>query len=238
MRVELIELLRCPSPHETSPLVTVAERREGEHLLNATLGCVVCGASYLLRVGVLDLSTAGTVRETNPATVTQTSELAHADDPHDAESDVDSSPDSSADDEAEAMRVAALLNIGDATSRALLCGRRLHVARAIEALTSAQVASLNPRRAATGGDRLDVIRLVPAERIPLADRCLSGIAVDLQHVAMLDDATRVVRPGGRILAPVTATVPEGCRELARDDVEWVAEVEALVSNPIRLTRAS
>jgi len=52
MRIETIEVLRCPAPHETSPLVTVAHSINGDRLIEATLGCPVCGEEYALKGGV------------------------------------------------------------------------------------------------------------------------------------------------------------------------------------------
>jgi uncharacterized protein YbaR (Trm112 family) len=223
MRVDLIELLRCPSPHETSPLVTVADRRDGEHLLDASLGCVVCGASYALRDGVLDLSPDGA--DDAFAGTAWPASTARADDEYDGAV------------HAVALRLAALLNLTDAASRVLLCGRSLNEAQAVEALADVQVVSLNPFRD-DGAVRalLDIVYLSRTNRIPLADRCLSGIAVDAYHASLLADVTRVVRVGGRVLAPAAAPVPDGCRELARDDAEWVAEVVAATSAPVGLTR--
>jgi hypothetical protein len=47
---------------------------------------------------------------------------------------------------------------------------------------------------------------------------------------------RVVRPGGRIVAPVHAPLPANVKELARDDRQWVAEVTEVLSAPIRIQR--
>ncbi len=55
MRVEIIELLRCPTVHESSPLVTVASVRDGDRLVEGALGCAVCGAEYALTGGVVFL---------------------------------------------------------------------------------------------------------------------------------------------------------------------------------------
>ena len=44
----------------------------------------------------------------------------------------------------------------------------------------------------------------------------------------------MTRVGGRLVAPAGAPLPEGVRELARDDAVWVGEREALPSAPVTL----
>jgi hypothetical protein len=88
---------------------------------------------------------------------------------------------------------------------------------------------LNARGGETEKARVNELVVSDASRIPLASASLSGLAVDETTIAVLKDAARVVRRRGRILAPVHAPVPNGCRELARDDREWVAESEGVVS---------
>jgi threonine dehydrogenase-like Zn-dependent dehydrogenase len=62
-------------------------------------------------------------------------------------------------------------------------------------------------------------------RWPLAARQAAAVALDAAHAtpAQLAQAVRVLRPGGRLVAPAWAPLPEGVRELARDATEWVAE---------------
>lgn len=209
MRIEFIELLRCPASHELSPLITVASKRAGEHLLDAVLGCVVCGAEYQLRDGV--------------AYLTDETSVANADivDPIDP------------------MRIAALLSLTDVSARALLCGAAASVANEIESLTGARVAGVNaPALSMLEHELVDVIRLTPGAMIPLATASLQGLAVDESHLSLLADAARVVQRGGRVLAPLDAPLPAGCRELARDESQWVAQVEVALSAPIALKRAT
>lgn len=216
MRIEFIELLRCPANHELSPLITVANKRDGDHLLDAVLGCVVCGAEFEIRDGVAYLTD-----ETAMATI-DTIDTADVIDP---------------------MRIAALLSLTDASARALLCGAAASVSHEIESLTGARVASVNAPAPGPGLSMLehelvDVIRLTPGAMIPLATASLQGLAVDERHASLLADAARVVQRGGRVLGPLSAAVPLGCRELARDSFEWVAEVEVTPSAPISLKRAT
>jgi uncharacterized protein YbaR (Trm112 family) len=193
MRVDLIELLRCPAPHESAPLVTVAHARDGDRLLEATLGCPVCGAEYAMREGIVYFV------EVAPGATR-------------------------APDQADALRLGALLGVGDAGARVGLCGALGAAASALEDLAEARCLVINGARAAT--PPLDQIQVDPARGVPVERATLTGLAVDVGTASLLADATRVVRRGGRIVAPASAPVPEGCRELARDDREWVADVVA------------
>jgi hypothetical protein len=65
-------------------------------------------------------------------------------------------------------------------------------------------------------------------KLPLADRILRGAAVDEQHGGedFLVEVARCVREHGRIVAPAHSPIPRETRLLARDEQEWVGEVEA------------
>jgi hypothetical protein len=70
------------------------------------------------------------------------------------------------------------------------------------------------------------------DRIPLATGALRAVAVDAEDgdaAAVVAEAARLVRTGGRLLAPAEAPVPHGVRELARDAEWWVGEREAAPS---------
>ncbi len=205
MRLETIALLRCPASHESSPLVTVAIRREGDRLIEATLGCSVCGAEYALRDGVAFLTS-------------------------DAGAELSVAQDAAVDP----MRIAALLGLGDPGARVMLCGTLGAAAETIETVTGALCVVINAPSAGDTCEWGDQLVIGTSRTIPLANASLHGVAVDSAHVALLADAARVVRQGGRVVAPARAPVPAGCRELARDAREWVAEVEVSVSTPVGL----
>ncbi|MBL0937284.1 MAG: hypothetical protein IBJ03_00205 [Gemmatimonadaceae bacterium] len=110
-------------------------------------------------------------------------------------------------------RLAALLGMTESTQSALLIGA--HDA------TGVQQASMQI-----------------GERLPLGAGTIAAAALDEAHATptYLAEAVRVVRQGGRIVAPATAPLPDGVRELARDETEWVAEVTARASGLIELRR--
>lgn len=110
--------------------------------------------------------------------------------------------------EADLERAAALLGLAEPGGAVLLAGR-------YTALSA-------PLR-----ERFDVMTAVIATRgdVPFVDGTFRAAAIDLPGV-MIDEVVRAVAVGGRIVAPSSATVPAGLRELARDDREWVAAREA------------
>ena len=67
MFVEIIEQLRCPRPHDESPLVIAATRSEARHIRDGTLGCPVCSAEFVLADGVVTFDTAPPAPPTAPS---------------------------------------------------------------------------------------------------------------------------------------------------------------------------
>jgi uncharacterized protein YbaR (Trm112 family) len=46
VHIELVDVLRCPNPHEDSWLVASIEQMEQREIVRGTLGCPVCSAEY------------------------------------------------------------------------------------------------------------------------------------------------------------------------------------------------
>jgi uncharacterized protein YbaR (Trm112 family) len=55
MFIELTDHLRCPADHEESFLVLLPDQMKGRSVLSGQLGCPVCGRTYEVRNGILDL---------------------------------------------------------------------------------------------------------------------------------------------------------------------------------------
>jgi uncharacterized protein YbaR (Trm112 family) len=74
MFIELTDHLRCPADHEESYLVLLPDRLEDRSVREGRLGCPVCGRTYSLVEGVLDLggeappTPASTLLEPEPLT--------------------------------------------------------------------------------------------------------------------------------------------------------------------------
>jgi hypothetical protein len=132
------------------------------------------------------------------------------------------------------MRLAAQLGLTAGGMRVALCGDYASDADALEELTDARCVAVNGLDARQGLTRADVLLVDASRRLPVASGALHGLVVDDAHVALLHDATRVVRAGGRIVAPAHVAVPPGCVELARDAREWVATVQATSTAPVAI----
>jgi uncharacterized protein YbaR (Trm112 family) len=73
MFIELTDHLRCPADHEESYLVLLPDRMEDRSVREGRLGCPVCGRTYSVAEGVLDLG--GEVRQTPEATLLEPESL-------------------------------------------------------------------------------------------------------------------------------------------------------------------
>lgn len=204
MHIEFLDLLRCPNPHEETWLVAALHQMDGRLVVEAKLGCPVCGAEYFVRDGIAIFS-----EEESP----------------------DSGIQNAAEDDA-AMRIAAFLDLTGPGKLVLLAGDQAASAETLSALADARVISLNATTNAqpVRAERVAEVRArVP---MPLAAKSLDGIALDESHTTpeMLAEAARLLRPRGRLLAAARATLSPEFRELARDADHVIAEyVGELVS---------
>lgn len=209
MFIELVDALRCPRLHEESWLVLAASRMEARHIQDGTLGCPVCRAEYPISEGIVDLRIDR--RERAPARAGMTG-LA---------------------DRVPADHLAAMLGLGDALGFAVLVGDWGRHAEAM--LTLGHLPPLllvDPPTAVEMGPGRSGVRA--DARLPLAAGAARAVAVDDLDAVRLSSAAQATRAGGRIVAPARATVPEGVRELVRDEHVWVGEREAPASAPVRL----
>ncbi|MHB0961906.1 MAG: hypothetical protein ACYC5V_01730 [Gemmatimonadaceae bacterium] len=213
MYVDLIDRLRCPNDHADTWLVAAATRTAHRRLIEATLGCHECGAEFEVRDGEVWF---GARVENAPMPV-------NAD---------------------ETMRAAALLRLEE-RGLYLLEGGWGSLAAALQQVLDVDIILADPptvvsERAAAdaSGDGLDALGKCTlrgvGDRWPVAGAALHGIAMERVTNARLADALRVLRAGGRLVAPANAPVPAGARELARDERHWVAEK---VGDVIPLKRA-
>jgi hypothetical protein len=142
--------------------------------------------------------------------------------------------------DAEAMRLAAFLELTDAKGFAFLCGRWSVQAERLLRLTETPVVLVNPAGNAPANVAAGVI--VTAQAIPFADGAARAAALDESvSDALRLEAVRAVRTGGRVLGPATTSVPDGVREIARDGSVWVGEKETAAGTDrprlVRLARA-
>ena len=200
MFIELIDVLRCPNAHEESWLVLAAGRIDGRDVMEGVLGCPVCAAEYPIADGVARFE-------------------------HEARNDgIAVSP-----SEEEALRLAALLDLATPRGYAILTASLGVHAPALRALTDVPLLLVNPPPGIEMGNGLSALTIESDwTTLPLAPSSARAIALDDGTTpTQLLAALRVVRPSGRVLAPVTLALSDDAAELARDDRQWLAERRAV-----------
>lgn len=196
MFIELVDVLRCPRPHEETWLVLAARRVDDRDVMEGTLGCPVCHAEYPIEDGIARFD-GGAPRLTSNVLP----------------------------DESEALRLAALLDLSDARGYAALVGNAGACGPLIVAMTDAPLLLIDPPVGVGMGHGLSGLTLPhAAARLPLAHRSARGIVLDWTvRPQAAPQYVDVLRPGGRLVAPVSLPLPAGVIELARDERAWVAE---------------
>ena len=197
MFVELLEKLRCPNDHEPSPLIAAAAHTVDRHIVEGTLGCPVCHAEFSIRKGAVQLGAPIVAPPPEPDALSQE----------------------------RMLRVAALLGLDERGGLYVLDGiSSQFVGDLAELSPQSRFIALSASAEVSGASGVIVGH---GERIPLAEGCVRGIALDVTTPALLMSAVRALAPGGRLVAPATAGVPAGISVLARDEENWVGEREAV-----------
>jgi hypothetical protein len=196
--IEMIDLLRCINDHEDSWLVASFRNVTNRFITDGTLGCPICAAKYEIVNGVADFS-AGTAL-VQPITRAL----------------------SARDREEVATRAGAFLNATEPGATVVLGGSWAEAAHELSVMTDSRVVALNPSGRGEESERVGFVRV--AARIPLAEGKALGVALDAGFSAdVMSSATRIVRPGGRIVAPASLPAPSHVSVLARDENYWVGE---------------
>jgi uncharacterized protein YbaR (Trm112 family) len=204
MFVEIVDARRCPHPHEESWLVLAAKQTEDRHVVEGTLGCPVCHATFPIHDGIAEL--------TESAVGGHTSGLGTL---------------------PPAEHLAAMLNLGDALGFVVLIGAwGARADELLELLDAPPLLLADPPEGVAMGHGLSGIRA--GEKLPIATGAARAVAIDAVDSDRVADAARVTRVGGRLVAPAGARVPPEVRELARDDSVWVGERLPLPSAPVTL----
>jgi len=196
MFIELIDVLRCPNAHEESWLVLASRRIDGRDVMEGVLGCPVCAAEYPIVDGVVRFA-----HESRSTTL---------------------APSSS---EEDAFRLAALLDLATPKGYAIITGTLGNAGPYLRAITDVQLLLVNPPADIEMGLGLSALTIESNwTALPLAPASARGVALDdATAPAQLLAALSVVRPTGRVLAPLALVLPDGVTELARDDRQWLAE---------------
>jgi hypothetical protein len=137
---------------------------------------------------------------------------------------------------AEALRLAAALDLTDAHMTAILQGSWGAHASVLRGLSPAQMLLVNPPDGVTSGDGISIVRAPVA---PVAAGWAAAAALDHGAGDSMTNSIRTsLRPGARLLAPASAAIPAGFSELARDADVWVAQLDAaaVAGAPIAISR--
>lgn len=217
MFIELLDVLRCVRPHEDAWLVGSFDALVDRHIIRGTLGCPVCSAEYPIRNGVVH--------------------FAGADAPVTGGETVRAQTEADAPEPESALRLAALLGLAEPGGIAVLTGRWAGALEQIEVVApGVLVLVVNPAASLPPLASAVTTGLV----LPMAAGSVRAVALDSGTGAVVpgSEAVRVLKPAGRLIAPVAVPVPEGVTEIARDEHDWVAQRDATeATGPVlRLTR--
>jgi hypothetical protein len=202
VHLELVDVLRCVQPHEASPLIATIDRAHGRVIDRGLLACPICDARYPIDAGAVTFDDGErTRRRAHPAGSAAT-------------------PDA-------ILRAAALLGLSEPGGLLLLGGMYAAVAAALRDRADVSIVLLNPPGVVAAWEGVTPIY---SSRVPLGPAVLRGAAIDQDTMSDIEGLVTALRASGRLVSPASTPLPAGVRELARDDVEWVAErvVEPLV----------
>jgi uncharacterized protein YbaR (Trm112 family) len=192
--IEVIDSLRCPREHNETWLVAAFNRMSGRFVVEGTLGCPECNASYPIENGIADL---------------------RIDRYFTARVDVPRTPP----DPELVMRTAAYLNLVNQAGTVIVTGGYNNAAPGIAEMTGYRTIAIDPW---PWLDDTEIVSSILADaRLPFATSSIDGIA--LHDEKFMHDVARVLKPGARLIAPSASDLPQGLRELDRDESLVVAE---------------
>jgi uncharacterized protein YbaR (Trm112 family) len=209
--IELIDLLRCTNAHEDIWLVASFKTVSNRFVLEASLGCPSCSAQYPVHEGIANFS-AGVAL---PSWEAERAAASHG-------------------KEELATRAGAYLAATEPGATIVLGGVWAYAARELSEMAEVRVLALNAPDEVKESHTVGLLRV--GSEIPVAPGSVLGVALDAWFPAkIVESAVRVVRPGGRIVAPASFNTPSGLSVLAHDDKYWVAQKAPEV---IKLSRAN
>jgi hypothetical protein len=209
MRLDLAERLRCPAPHEPTPLIVVAARVVDRELMEGAVGCPVCHLEARVTGGVVHFGAPHDI------TVAGDGSAEGVGGGHD-DGRARSAPDDGAID-----RTGALLDLAEPGGAVLLTGRYAAMASALRSAFGVATVVVRSRG-----------------EVPFTDHTFRAAALDPGAAAheVAPDAIRTVAIGGRILLPAACHLPPAVRQLAADERERLG-VREPPARVVPLTRA-
>jgi hypothetical protein len=209
--IELIDQLRCINAHDDIWLVASFKTVSNRFVLEGSLGCPSCSAQYPIDGGIADFS-AGLAL---PACEAERAAASHKREEH-------------------ATRAGAYLDATEPGATIVLGGIWAYAAEELGQMAEVRVLALNAPAGVKESERVGLVHV--GSEIPVAPGSVLGLAFDAWFPAKLvASAIRAVRPGGRIVGPVTIPAPAELSVLAHDDNYWVALKAPEV---VKLSRAS
>lgn len=200
MYIEFIDLLRCTAEHDESQLVAVLDRMDGRDVIEAKLGCPVCGAHFFIQDGV---AVFGDV--TLGAPLIDTGGMF-------------------------AFRISALLSLRDPGKTVLLVGRLANVSASIAEDFGARVISLNSPSPTQMVDRVAEIRAASRLPVASRSLDGIAVDSSHATPLFLGEAARILRPGGRLYVVGRTNLPPQFTIVAVEGEELLAEVAGELVN--------
>jgi uncharacterized protein YbaR (Trm112 family) len=204
----LVDILRCPRPHDDTWLVASIDRADGRDIVEGKLGCPICSTEYPIHEGEVDFGGAGA-----PATYV-------------------------APREEDAVRLAASLDLTDPRAVALIQGSWGAHAPLIRSLSPAQLLLVDPPLGVTGGDGISIVRsaLVPVAAASVHGAAFDAQASESMIASLARAVRGGGRLLGPAAAPIPAGFTELARD-GEVWVAGLA-AGAAMSAPVPLTRRS
>jgi hypothetical protein len=200
MFIELAELLRCPEDHEPMPCVIAGDEMDGRRVVRGTVGCPVCKLENQIVDGIV-----GFGEDPLLGTGSRSDDLT-----------VEEMP--------KAENVQALLNLGGPGGYAVLVGSGARLGEELAANTSdVHFVGINPPPELRETENMSLLR--SPKMIPLRDNAVRGVLIGREYVRnrWMNDASRVIAEGGRLVAVLDQLSATGVRQLAVGDGMWVGE---------------
>jgi uncharacterized protein YbaR (Trm112 family) len=196
--IELIDQLRCINEHQDTWLVASFETVSNRFVMEASLGCPSCSAQYPIHEGIADFSAGVSLRSCE----TERAGASHNREEH-------------------ATRAGAYLEATEPGATIVLGGVWAYAAEELSEMAEVRVLALNAPPEVRESHGVGLLRV--GSEIPVAPGSVLGVALDAWFpVSLFASAVKAVRPGGRIVGPVTIPVPPELAVLAHDDNYWVA----------------
>ncbi len=202
MFIELAELIRCPAPHDETICVLASDEMDGRRVVRGMLGCPECKAEYPIVEGIVGFGEDPLLGGGSRSDDLTVEELPRAD------------------------HIQALLNLSTPGGYVALVGSAARLAKELAELAGEmRFIGINPPPELRETEYQSLLR--SPIKIPLADSCVRGIVLgkEYQRNRWMNEAGRVLKTTGRLVAVCDVPSAPGVKQLAADGGMWVGEKE-------------